>query len=361
MKIQSKNLLARLPICLFISSIFLLQSPQTLAQTDAPVYQPRAQMEYVKLCDPPTECKQFSRLVMGTDHLIQAKWSSADEAPLSAEAVNQLLDEALKLGINVFDTSPIYVGGVENQLGKWLKTRSAWIPKSEAYYRRADNPDREVYIISKGGFPFDLYWSKELGPGTHSASLRAALQQGGMLSAATALDPTGVTPLQNVLPGTYASRLYGSQAQIQTRILEELQRTQRNLGKQVDLYLMHRDDGDFVNFKEVPRPKTAVKTIMSALSESPLRQSYHSIGWSNWSTERISESLQLAQLNPQLKRPLLNSPYFSLFEMSQRTIHAGGVQVTHADMMNPQFQSGIKIMSYSPLGGFSIFDRPGPA
>jgi len=40
---------------------------------------------------------------------------------------------------------------------------------------------------------------------------------------------------------------------------------------------------------------------------------------------------------------MINSPYFSLFEMSDQTIHALGSQVTHAEMMDPNFLAGIKI------------------
>jgi aryl-alcohol dehydrogenase-like predicted oxidoreductase len=46
--------------------------------------------------------------------------------------------------------------------------------------------------------------------------------------------------------------------------------------------------------------------------------------------------------------------------MSQRSIHAGGVQVTHENMMDENFLKGIKIMSYSPLAGTSIFDKSEP-
>jgi len=55
---------------------------------------------------------------------------------------------------------------------------------------------------------------------------------------------------------------------------------------------------------------------------------------------------------------MINSPYFSLFEMNDEifTIHSGGVQVSHAEMMDKNFQKGILIMPYSPLGGFPIFD-----
>ena len=84
------------------------------------------------------------------------------------------------------------------------------------------------------------------------------------------------------------------------------------------------------------------------------------IGLSNWKTQRVNESLELANKYTNLPKPVLNSPYFSLFEMTNRTIHAGGVQVNHKDMMNKDFQKGIKIMPYSPLGGFSILDKPEP-
>jgi aryl-alcohol dehydrogenase-like predicted oxidoreductase len=42
------------------------------------------------------------------------------------------------------------------------------------------------------------------------------------------------------------------------------------------------------------------------------------------------------------------------------TIHSGGVQVTHEEMMDRDFQSGILIMPYSPLGGFPILGNGTP-
>jgi aryl-alcohol dehydrogenase-like predicted oxidoreductase len=43
--------------------------------------------------------------------------------------------------------------------------------------------------------------------------------------------------------------------------------------------------------------------------------------------------------------------------MGPVTIHSGGVQATHPEMMDPSFLKGVKMMTYSPLGGFSIFSR----
>ena len=42
---------------------------------------------------------------------------------MSEEQIFAVLDEAAKLGINFFDTAPIYVGGIENTLGKWVRSR----------------------------------------------------------------------------------------------------------------------------------------------------------------------------------------------------------------------------------------------
>ena len=81
------------------------------------------------------------------------------------------------------------------------------------------------------------------------------------------------------------------------------------------------------------------------------------IGLSNWSTARVAEAQAAARANPALLRPVCHSPNFSLFEMGPVTIHSGGEQVTHAEMMDPGFQPGVRLMTYSPLGGFSIIRR----
>lgn len=291
-------------------------------------------MEYVEISG-----KSFSRIVMGTDHLLQGDWTKQGQPQPTDEEAFRVLDEAARLGINFFDTSPIYVGDAENRLGKWKKSR----------------PDLKLYVLSKGGFPFDLFWAKRLEAGSHSRELKATLIKDGILASADG------TALKNVPPGTYASRLYGSHEQIASRVSEELGHTLKNLNDDIAVYLMHRDDGDAVRFDEVKRDKTPVRTIMEALANPKVGNKFGLLGWSNWETERVDESVRLAKADGKLPKPVLNSPYFSLFEMAdKRSIHALGVQVTHKQMMDPDFQKGIKIMPYSPLGGFSILDKPEP-
>jgi aryl-alcohol dehydrogenase-like predicted oxidoreductase len=316
-------------------------------------------MEYVKICNREGECKKFSRLVMGTDHLIQGNWTGKGQPEVNDKEAFKVLDEAAKHGINFFDTSPIYVGEVENRLGKWKHSRAQVILKDDFYIDPNMNPDRELYVLSKGGFPFDLWWDKHLKPGTHSPGLMSELKRQGILKLnATALED-GTVPL-GVPPGTYASRLYDSQDQITERVAEELDNTVHNLNGDICIYLMHRDDGDAVGFNAVKRPKTAVRTIMQAIGADEVVSPFWMLGWSNWQSDRINESIQLAEDHEDLPKPVINSPYFSLFEMSEHTIHALGVQVTHEEMMDLNFQKGIKIMPYSPLGGFSILDKPDP-
>lgn len=317
------------------------------------------QMEYVDLCDKNNDCRKFSRLVMGTDHLLHDNWTADGKPAMSEDEAFALLDEAARLGINFFDTSPIYAGNVENRLGKWLKSRKGLVLANGFFQNPAFNPDRQLYVLSKGGFPYDLHWTKKLDVGSHSPALEETLRGQGILKS-DAHQPDGTRRLDHVPPGTYSSRLYGDASQIAKRVSEELSHTEGNLGAPATVYLMHRDDADFVGFKEVARPKTPVRTIMSALGDPALAQRFELVGWSNWHTERVDESVRLAQSDSSLPKPVLNSPYFSLFEMSHSSIHAGGVQVRHADMMNPEFQKGIKIMPYSPLGGFSILDKPEP-
>lgn len=290
-------------------------------------------MEFVKICNDKKECKKFSRLVMGTDHLIQADWVYPGWPESSDAKVYEVLDHAANLGINFFDTSPIYVGGVEYRLGKWKKDR------------KLNYPNEKHHVLSKGGFPFDLFWFQDIPAGENSPELNQQLLK----------HTPGKFP-----PGTYASRLYGPLKQIKERVSEELGHTLNNLDGDVTVYLLHRDDGDSVGFKEVKRKKTSVKTIMEALSSNEIKDKVWISGWSNWKTSRVNESIELSQRYTKLMRPVINSPYFSLFEMSKRSIHALGVQVTHKEMMNPNFQKDIKIMPYSPLGGFSILDKPAP-
>lgn len=268
---------------------FALVSCGPAVRGSAPGAAAAPQMEYVDLCERPAHCLKVSRLVLGTDHL----------GTMDNSRTIEVLDEAVKLGINTFDTSPIYAENIEERLGNWLQTQN-----------RGD-----LYTISKGGFPRDLG------------------------------------------PGAYSSRLKGTKEEIAAGVLEELGTSHRQLKNNITIYLMHRDDADFEDYARVERPQTPVRTILEALASPELRGKYRMLGISNWETPRVNESQSAAKLDPALPRPVLNSPYFSLFEMSSVTIHSGGVQVKHDEMTDPGFQSGIKLMPYSPLGGFSIIRR----
>lgn len=367
MKLKTKMTILALPILTmsFFTTQSLFATPSLTKE------------DYVKICPNSSsqkqDCKLFSKLVMGTDHLSQSDWQFKGQKQAREEEVFQVLDEAARLGINFFDTSPIYVGGVENQLGRWREKRKDLIKKNSFYQNPDLNPDREIYVLSKGGFPYDLYYSQKLEPGVYSKELITALLENGVITILTPeaydIDPLTMDyhlkttiELTQVPTGTYASRLYGNTSSIARRVNVELGHTLKNLNQNITIYLMHRDDGDYIDFEFVPRERTSVETIMSALSQEDVRNKFWRVGWSNWNTDRIQKSL-----NPNKKmlphsyvKPIINSPYFSLFEMTERTIHAGGVQVTHKDMMDLNFQIGIKIMPYSPLGGFSILDKPEP-
>lgn len=314
-------------------------------------------MEYVSVCDANNNCRKFSRLIMGTDHLIQGGWTNQAQAQITKEQAFAVLDEAAKHGINLFDTSPIYVNGVESILDQWLESRRPEIAKSGYYTDPGINPDRKLYTVTKGGVPYDLFYSKALPAGEHSEELKSVLTQRSFLGASS---PDGSAVLKNVPAGTYASRLYGNKGLIVKRVMEEMGHSIGNLDEQFTIYLMHRDDGDFVDFARVKRDQTPVRTIMEALATPELSRNYTYLGWSNWTTDRINESLRLSVNDPALPKPRFNSAYFSLFEMSSRTIHAGGVQVRHAEMMDPAFQRGILQNPYSPLGGFSVLDKEAP-
>lgn len=251
---------------------------------------PSPTMPYLAVGDRPGAVRKMSRLILGTDHLGKVP-------PAQTLAV---LNEAVRLGINTFDTAPIYTDGIEARLGAWLQTQ----------------PRQDLYVVTKGGFPRDLG------------------------------------------PGTYESRLKGDRGQIAANVLEEARGSRSRYDKAITVYLMHRDDADYKDYERVTRPQTPVVTILEALSEPALRENYRMIGLSNWATPRVDESQRVARARPDLLRPVCNSPYFSLFEMGPVTIHSGGVQVTHAEMMRRDFQPGVKLMTYSPLGGFSIV-RPG--
>jgi len=333
--IEMKRIHALLLITILLFSTFL--TTNILFATDL---SPEG-MEYIEVRNEKNERVKFSRLIMGTDHLAQENWNEQKNRKITEESVNEVLDEAARLGINLFDTSPIYVGDIEYKLGKWM----------ESY--RQKNPDKKIYALSKGGFPFDLYWAKKLPEGVNSNCLQEVLKERHFMA-------EGYPALPSVPAGTYASRLFGTREQIIERVSEELGHTLNNLRQNPTVYLMHRDDGDLISFETIKRSQNSVKTIMEALSSKELRDNFTFLGWSNWKPHRITRSVRLAKKQSDLVKPVFNSPFFSLFEMSERAIHAGGIQVTHEDMMNENFLKGIKMMPYSPLGGISILDKPEP-
>ncbi len=264
----------------FFLSIFTLYAgaPETLPA-----------MEYVEISEKPGVSRKLSRLILGTDHL----------GKIPGARTLEVLNEALRLGINAFDTAPIYTDSIETRLADWLKTTG-----------RSD-----LYVITKGGFPRDLG------------------------------------------PGTYYSRLAGTRQQTMANISQELRKSRAKFDRQICIYLMHRDDADFRDYRKVERPPAPVRTIFEALSDPMLKREFLMVGVSNWETHRVEEAIKLAGNHPELVGPVCNSPYFSLLEMGPVTIHSGGVQVKHEEMMDPDFQKGVKLMTYSPLGGFSIFSK----
>lgn len=318
-------------------------------------------MEYVEVAGNDGKIRRFSRLVMGTDHLCQAGWVSDGQREASTDEVFAVLTEAARLGINLFDTAPIYVGGVESLLGEWRAKLAPRVADGSLFDRPSLNPDRRLYALSKGGFPFDLFYLKKMPAGCHAAETIAELKKRGILAADAEGWRSRDWPLNDVPAGTYMSHLYCEKKLMIERISAELAHTRANLRGVIDVYLMHRDDGDAIGFVPVLRPQTPVSRILEAVSAPEISSQVRNIGWSNWRTPRVEETLRLAANDPKLARPVINSPYFSLFEMSGRTIHALGVQVFHSEMMDPGFQKGIRIMPYSPLGGFSILDKPEPS
>ena len=62
---------------------------------------------------------------------------------LDTKKAVEVLDLAVEYGINAFDTAPIYVNGIQQVLGEWMKAK------------RTADPNINLYTITKGGFPLD--------------------------------------------------------------------------------------------------------------------------------------------------------------------------------------------------------------
>ncbi len=247
----------------------------------------RSEMKYIEFGESNQNKIELSQLILGTGQIL----------PENAELV---FAEAVAMGINVFDTAPIYANDMEQRLGRWLSGQN-----------RSD-----LYVITKVGFPFDL------------------------------------------APGKYQSRLNGNVGQIVNNVQEELKNVVQHLGSiQPALVFLHRDDGDWADWNRILRGQTPVRTILEALSNATLKLKYRFFGLSNWENSRAQEAHEASNSNQQLAKPLALSNYFSIMEMGNVKIYPGGVQVVHTEMMNSEFQKGLKMMTYSPLGGFSIFSK----
>ena len=169
---------------------------------------------------------------------------------------------------------------------------------------------RKIQILTKGGFPKDL------------------------------------------APGTYESVLRSNASQVIPRLREEIQGSISRIPSEISIFLLHRDDEDYKDYEIVKRDKIPVEELMKAFSDGKLRKRFIFAGVSNWETARVEETKKLWEKG--YTKFIINSPFFSLMVM-KRTIYPGQMQYSHEEMMDPNFQKGIKMMTYSALGGFSIF------
>lgn len=84
-----------------------------------------AQMTYSNLCeDAGTACRRFSTLILGTGTWQLFRFACTKLVDHLGKVDDQVtvdvLNEAVRLGINTFDTAPIYVNS-EYRLGNWLR------------------------------------------------------------------------------------------------------------------------------------------------------------------------------------------------------------------------------------------------
>lgn len=56
-------------------------------------------MEKIRVCENQNKCLEFSKLIIGTDHL----------GKIGRDKMFEVLDEAARLGINTLDTAPVYI------------------------------------------------------------------------------------------------------------------------------------------------------------------------------------------------------------------------------------------------------------
>lgn len=270
---------------------------------------------------------EMSKIVMGTGDLHslvdanikipeepgEAKKDAVDKA---FRAPFKLLDRAAELGINTFDTASIYAQS-EEILREWLDRRTE---------------KKQVYVIIKGGF----FEEDEK----------------------TKIDKKG---------DKYNSRLTGSPTEIKQKVEEEIEgslnrlrvtETDKNKKDNVSfIFLTHRDDVSVKNGKIEDREKNTIENIAKGLADIELFKNNPPIfGLSNLSKERAQEFLDVTTAKTELNKlvPIIFSPYFSLMEMIGGYSYPGTIQVTHNDMNleKEAYLPNLKVMTYSPLGGY---------
>lgn len=203
-----------------------------------------------------------------------------------------ILNAAVEYGVNTFDLAPSHLSN--DKVREWMLT-----------FRKKD-PETfgKLVFVVKGGFPTE---EKQ---------------------------------------GQYKSQLVGSAEEIARNVQKSLELTLAfyELPK-ADIFMLHRDDEDYVYNSVVKREKTPVKTIFEATKQ--LSQFYSICSVSNWEDERALEFASLMGKD----KPLVCSSYFSLWERSGKPWH-GELSYKHEDLMNPSYLPGCTILPYSPLGGF---------
>ena len=82
----------------------------------------KPEMKYVEVCAD-SGIFQFSRLIMGTDHLRHRDWVADGQLAMEKDEAYKVMDAAADGVINFYDTSQIYVGEAEQVFENWLKDR----------------------------------------------------------------------------------------------------------------------------------------------------------------------------------------------------------------------------------------------
>ncbi len=209
-----------------------------------------------------------------------------------------ILNTAVEYGVTTFDLAPSYL--THDRVKEWLISL------------RQNDPDtfRRLVFIIKGGFP------------------------------------------EETKPGQYVSKLGGKSWKIAENLQEELEKALAfyELPK-ADLFVLHRDDEDYLCNKIILRPKTPVKNIFEALQNPVVRPLYTDFGVSNWEDSRVLELQTFRKLSGKSSDKLCVSPYFSLWERGAPA-WTGEYQTLHSSFAEAKYLPGCVNLTYAPLGGW---------